>query len=171
MVRKFGELGWRVGILSGDRQDVVDAVATRLGIDPELARGGMSPEGKIAAVTEAREQGPVVMVGDGVNDAAALAKASFGVALQGGAEASLAAAHAYIVGDDLRVLPGILTGAGRTVSVVKRSLGASLGYNLVAAGLAMAGVLTPLVAAFLMPVSSLTVLVIALRARTFAAEQ
>ncbi len=171
VVRKFGELGWRVGILSGDRQDVVDAVATRLGIDPELARGGMSPEGKIAAVTEAREQGPVVMVGDGVNDAAALAKASFGVALQGGAEASLAAAHAYIVGDDLGVLPGILTGAGRTVSVVKRSLGASLGYNLVAAGLAMAGVLTPLVAAFLMPVSSLTVLVIALRARTFAAEQ
>ena len=75
------------------------------------------------------------------------------------------------MGDDLGVLPGLLTGAGRTVSVVKRSLAASLGYNLVAAGLAMAGVLTPLVAALLMPVSSLTVLVIALRARTFAAEQ
>ncbi|MCA9273586.1 MAG: heavy metal translocating P-type ATPase [Phycisphaerales bacterium] len=171
IVRRLGAMGWRVGILSGDRQDVVDAVAARLGIEPGLARGGMSPEGKIAAVTEAKAEGPVVMVGDGVNDAAALAKASFGVALQGGAEASLAAAHAYIVGDDLGVLPGLLTGAGRTVSVVKRSLAASLGYNLVAAGLAMAGVLTPLVAAFLMPVSSLTVLVIALRARTFAAEQ
>lgn len=171
VVQQLAAMGWRVGILSGDREGVVNAVAARLGIAPELARGGMSPEGKLVAVEEARAEGPVVMVGDGVNDAAALARASFGIALQGGAEASLAAAHAYIVGDDLTKVPAILVGAGRTVSAVKRSLAASLGYNAVAVALAMAGVLSPLVAAVLMPASSLTVLAIALRSRTFAAEQ
>ncbi len=171
VVRRLADMGWRVGILSGDRQDVVDAVAAKLEIPAERAQGGMSPEDKIRAVEEAKRSGPVIMVGDGVNDAAALAQASFGVALQGGAEASLAAAHAYVVGDDLGAVPGLITGARRTVSVVKGSLAASLGYNVIAAGLAMGGVLTPLVAAILMPASSLTVLVIALRARTFAADQ
>lgn len=171
VVDRLRAMGWRVGIVSGDRADVVREVAGRLGIEPALARGGMSPEEKVAAVREAAALGPVVMVGDGVNDAAALAQASFGVALQGGAEASLAAAHAYIVGDDLSMVPELIEGAGRTVRVVKVCLAASLGYNVVAAGLAMAGVLSPLVAAVLMPASSVTVLAIALRARTFAGPQ
>ncbi len=170
-IDRLAGMGWRVGILSGDRQGVVDAVASRLGLDPSIAFGGMSPEQKVNAVECTKEHGPVVMVGDGVNDAAALAQASFGVALQGGAEASLAAAHAYIVGDDLSAIPVIIEGAGRTVSVVKRSLAVSLAYNFIASALAMAGVLTPLIAAFLMPFSSLTVLILALRARTFAGKQ
>ena len=171
VIKRLTSMGWRVGMISGDRQDVADAVGARLGIEPALTRGGMTPEQKVEAALAARAEGPVVMVGDGVNDASALAQASFGIALQGGAEASLAAAHAYIVGDDLSAVPEIIEGAGRTVSVVKISLAASLGYNCIAAGLAMAGVLTPLIAAVLMPASSVTVLVLALRARTFAGKQ
>jgi len=131
----------------------------------------MSPEEKVAKVEALVGQGPVVMIGDGVNDAAALAKASFGVALQGGAEASLAAAHSYIIGDDLRRLPEILVGAKRTVRAVKLCLGVSLGYNMVTASLAATGMLTPLVAAVVMPISSLTVLALALHSKTFARVQ
>jgi Cu2+-exporting ATPase len=171
VVQELHGSGWHVGIVSGDRQEVVDSVAAQLGIDAELAQGSMSPEEKVAQVELLGTSGPVVMIGDGVNDAAALAKASFGVALQGGAEASLAAAHAYIIGDDLCRLPEILVGAKRTVRAVKVCLGVSLGYNAVAATLAAAGVLTPLVAAFLMPVSSLTVLALALHSKTFAKVQ
>ncbi len=163
--------GWRVGIVSGDRQEVVDTVAAELGIDSQLAQGSMSPEEKVARVESAADEAPVVMIGDGVNDAAALAKTSFGVALQGGAEASLAAAHAYIIGDDLRRLPEILVGAKRTVRAVKVCLGVSLGYNAIAATLAAGGLLTPLLAAILMPISSLTVLALALHSKTFSRVQ
>ena len=171
VVRHLHDEGWRVGIVSGDRQEVVDTVAAQLGIEPDLAKGSLSPEQKVECVEACRADMPVVMIGDGVNDAAALARASFGVALQGGAEASLAAAHSYIIGDDLDRLPEIIRGARRTVSAVKLCLGVSLGYNAVAASLAAAGMLTPLVAAFLMPVSSLTVLGLALHAKTFAKVQ
>jgi len=171
VVQELQNAGWRVGIVSGDRQEVVDSVAGQLGIDSALAHGEMSPEEKVAKVEALVGQGPVVMIGDGVNDAAALAKASFGVALQGGAEASLAAAHSYIIGDDLRRLPEILVGAKRTVRAVKLCLGVSLGYNMVTASLAATGMLTPLVAAVVMPISSLTVLALALHSKTFARVQ
>ncbi|RNC82286.1 MAG: heavy metal translocating P-type ATPase [Phycisphaera sp.] len=171
VVERLGSMGWRVGMLSGDRQEVVSAVAAQVGIEPDLAIGGVSPEGKVERVKAFKERGPVVMVGDGVNDASALVNASFGIALQGGAEASLAAAHSYIIDDQLEQVPAILGGARRTVSAVRRCLGVSLGYNAVAACLAAGGLLTPLVAAFLMPVSSLTVLGLALHSRTFASKQ
>ena len=170
-VDRLRSAGWRVGIVSGDRQDVVDAVADTLGIEPEMAHGGMSPTAKAECVERHKKNSPVVMVGDGVNDASALVRASFGVAVRGGAEASLAAAHAYFLRPDLGLLPDLIRGAGRTVAAIKLCLGVSLGYNVIAAGLAMAGVLSPLVAAVLMPVSSLTVLGLALHARTFEAPE
>ena len=93
---RLRKLGWKIRILSGDHPEVVAAIGRQLGIDAADAVGGASPEAKLAAVREASARGPVVMVGDGVNDAAALSAASVGIAVHGGAEASLAAAHVYL---------------------------------------------------------------------------
>jgi len=95
-VAKLRELGWKPSILSGDAQDVVGAVAKQVGIHAEDAVGRQSPEEKLARVRAHEIDKTVVMVGDGVNDAAALAAADVGVAVHGGAEASLAAADVYI---------------------------------------------------------------------------
>ncbi len=159
--------GWRVVLLSGDHPDVARAVGRTLGIAEEDAIGGATPEMKERFVRGAAGR-PVVMVGDGVNDAAALMSADVGVAVHGGAEASMQAADVYLSREGLSALGELMTGAARTIRTVKVCMGVSAGYNLVCAGLAVAGLITPLLAAVLMPLSSLTVVTIAYRARTFA---
>ncbi|UCD75943.1 MAG: heavy metal translocating P-type ATPase [Phycisphaerales bacterium] len=160
--------GWTVGILSGDHPVVVDAVARQIGIDVERCEGGASPERKAEVVTEALSGNRrVVMVGDGVNDAAALSAASVGIAVHGGAEASLAAADVFLGRPGLAPVVELLRGARRTVGVITRNLGISLLYNVLTASLAMAGLINPLIAAILMPISSLTVVVLSYRSRTF----
>jgi Cu2+-exporting ATPase len=160
-------LGWRLGILSGDHVRVVAAVGAGLGLEPEPCRGGVSPERKLDAVDAALTEGPVVMVGDGVNDAAALAAATVGIAVHGGAEAALAAADVFVMRPGVARIAELLEGARRTMRVVRRNLVFSLGYNVIGVGLAMSGVLNPLVAAILMPLSSLTVIMSSYRALTF----
>jgi Cu2+-exporting ATPase len=159
--------GWQLGILSGDHPDVVAAVARRLDVVPERARGGASPEDKLRVVQADAARGPVVMVGDGVNDAAALAAATAGIGVHGGAEAALAAADVFVTRDGLAPLVDLFAGARRTLRVIRRGLVFSLLYNAVGASLAMAGLITPLLAAVMMPASSLTVIAIAYRSRTF----
>jgi P-type Cu2+ transporter len=169
--------GWRVGILSGDDPAIVARVGAELGLAAEDVHGGVTPEGKLARVEAALEQGarpgeeplPVVMVGDGVNDAAALAAATVGIAVHGGAEASLAAADIYMNAPGLGQLTALIDGARRTRGVIRRGLQVSLAYNSIAAALAMAGWINPIWAAILMPVSSLTVVSLAYRSRTFDA--
>ncbi len=160
------ELGYRIAVLSGDRPEVVTKVTGDLGALVE-ARGGMTPESKLAWVEGAQKSGPVVMVGDGVNDAAALSAADVGIAVHGGAEASLAAAHVFTTeGGVSRVLEAV-RGARRTLRVIHAGLTLSLAYNAAGVALAITGHLSPLVAAILMPVSSLTVVSQALYARSF----
>jgi Cu2+-exporting ATPase len=108
------------------------------------------------------------MIGDGVNDAAALAAATVGVAVAGGAEAALTAADVFVVRPGVARIAELLEGSRRAMRVVRRNLIFSLGYNVIGVTLAMTGVLNPLVAAILMPLSSLTVIVSSYRARTFA---
>jgi Cu2+-exporting ATPase len=166
-VDELKRMGRRVGILSGDHPDVVAAVARSLGIDPDDARGGATPEDKLAAVERAAAEGSIVMVGDGVNDAAALSAATVGVAVHGGAETAMAVADVFLARRGIDSLVPLLEGANRTMVVIRRNLVFSLLYNLVGAILAMTGLIGPLIAAVLMPLSSLTVITYSFRSKTF----
>ena len=168
-VQALRRLGWRLQVLSGDDPTVVRDVGERLGFGREALQGGASPEDKLAVIERWAGQGPVVMVGDGVNDAAAIARASVGVGVRGGAEASLAAADVYLVRPGLGPLVDLVVGAERTLHVIRRNIACSLAYNIVGAGLAMTGVINPLIAAIMMPASSLTVVLASWRSRTFEA--
>lgn len=159
--------GWRLGVLSGDDPRVVASAGRALGLAAPDCRGGVGPEEKLEAVTRALAEGPVVMVGDGVNDAAALAAATVGVAVHGGAEAALAAADVFVTRPGTAAIAELLDGAARTMGVVRRNLAFSLLYNVAGVALAITGLLNPLVAAILMPLSSLTVIVSSYRTRTF----
>ncbi len=166
-VAELSARGMRVAMLSGDDVDTVAAVGDELGLAPEDCYGGLAPEGKVQLVQVALTRGPVFMVGDGVNDAAALSAATVGVAVKGGAEASLTAADVYLGRAGVGVLVELLDGARRTIGVIRRCLVVSLGYNVVAAALAMTGSINAWTAALLMPLASFTVLGIALVSRTF----
>jgi P-type Cu2+ transporter len=166
-LRTLTSLGYQLAILSGDRQELVDRTVGLLGIPFESAQGERSPEQKLAFVTERRAAGPVYMVGDGVNDAAALTASDVGIAMSGGAEASLAAADVFSTRAGLSPILELVSGSRRTLRVIHLNIAFSLAYNLLAAGLCLYGVITPLIAAVLMPLSSLTVVTNSLRARTF----
>jgi Cu2+-exporting ATPase len=165
------KLGFRFEILSGDHQSVVDGVASELGIAAESARGGQTPEAKLARICELRKRGErVIMVGDGVNDAAAMAAASVGIAVHGGAETCLRAADVFATRSGLAPVTEAIRGSRRALTAIRRGIAISLTYNLLGIGLAVAGLLSPLLAAIMMPLSSISVVSLALRAKTFERE-
>lgn len=165
---KLAELGFQLELLSGDDPRVVDAVVRELGVPFSTATGGASPEAKLAAVNRLRAGGQrVFMVGDGVNDAAAMAAANVGIAVHGGAEACLSAADVFTTRPGLETVALAAVGSARTMRVIRIGLGLSLAYNVLGVALAVTGQLDPLWAAILMPISSITVVTAALRARTF----
>jgi len=171
-LKRLIELGFEVEVLSGDDQRVVDSVVRQLGVPFASACGGATPEAKHAVISERRANGQrVFMVGDGVNDAAAMAAANVGIAVHGGAEACLAAADVFTTRPGLDAVALAALGARRTMRVIRTGITLSLAYNLVGIGLAVSGHLDPLWAAILMPLSSITVVGAALRARTFTAQQ
>ena len=164
--------GVRVRILSGDHPAVVARVAAELDLPAADALGGLTPEAKrdlvAGLVTSTGRAGAIVMVGDGVNDAAALALADVGIAVHGGTGATIVAADIVLTREGVTPLLDILDGARRLRGVVHRNLGFSLLYNAGASALALAGVVGPLLAAVLMPVASLTVVLSSAFTRTFA---
>jgi Cu2+-exporting ATPase len=164
-LRRLEAMGYTVGILSGDDPAVVATVAAALGVPAERARGGASPEDKLRTV-EALE-GDVIMVGDGINDAAALSRARVGIAVHGGAEASLAAADIFLDRPGVGPVVEALEGADRTLATIRRNMRFSLAYNVTGIGLALFGLIGPIGAALLMPISSITVVVSSFRSRTF----
>jgi Cu2+-exporting ATPase len=166
-VAQLRSLGWKPLILSGDDESVVRAVAAELGISDADAHGRVSPEEKARFVKELAGSGPVVMVGDGVNDAAALAGATVGIAVHGGAEASLAAADIYLSRPGLSAITELIGASRRTLRTIRRAFAVSIFYNAIAATAAVTGYVNPILAAVLMPLSSFTVLTIAYRSRTF----
>ncbi len=164
-VQALSAAGWEVGILSGDHPRIVAAMGAQLGLPADRCRGAQSPEQKLATIRQSLSDGPVVMVGDGVNDAAALAAASVGIGVHGGSEATLAAADVFFSKPGLGALLGLLTLSRSTLRRIRLNLGISLTYNVVAAALAAAGIITPLLAAVLMPLSSLGVIANSYRGR------
>jgi Cu2+-exporting ATPase len=172
-VAALRERGVRVRILSGDHPEVVARVAGELRLPAEDALGGLTPEDKrdiverLAGDSAHGRRGSVVMVGDGVNDAAALARADVGIAVHGGTGATIAAADVVITRDGVAPLLEIVDGARRLRGVIRRNIGFSLVYNAAASALAVAGMIGPLAAAVLMPCSSLTVVLSSALTRTF----
>jgi Cu2+-exporting ATPase len=166
-VAELAGLGWHVELLSGDDRRVVDRVGAALGLTPERCHGEVSPEAKLATIQLARTHGPVAMVGDGVNDAAAIAAATCGIAVSGAAEIAIEAADVYLKSPSIAAIAETVTGARATLRTIRRSLAVSLAYNLVAGTLAVTGIIHPLIAAALMPLSSLSVLASSLRSKAF----
>ncbi len=156
-VQALKAAGWTVRLLSGDAEPVVRSVGRALGIAPDDCRGGATPEEKLRVVEDLSRTHRVVMVGDGVNDAAAIAAAAVGIGVHGGAEASLATADVFLTTPGLQPLVELVRGAGNTMRVIRRNIAFSIAYNIVGVALAITGTINPLVAAVMMPLSSLTV--------------
>ena len=163
VLERLSLCGWKIHILSGDHPRIVSQIAAQLGLAEENCHGGVSPEGKLKFVQECLAAGgPVVMVGDGVNDAAALAAADVGIAVRGGAEASMQVADIFLANGSLTGIEEIILSSQRTLKIIRRNSVASLFYNFTSVSLAAIGWLHPLAAALLMPVSSLTVVAVTL---------
>jgi heavy metal translocating P-type ATPase len=155
-------LGLSSSILSGDSDPAVQTVATELGITS--ARSNLSPADKVDVLTSMRaDHQQLLMVGDGINDAPALAAADVGCAIGSGSEAALANSDVALLGNDLQGVPAAIGVAGSTYSVILQNFGWAMGYNVSALPLAAFGLLDPLVAAIAMGLSSLLVVLNSLR--------
>ncbi|MFE5942446.1 heavy metal translocating P-type ATPase [Streptomyces sp. NPDC056480] len=159
-------LGVRPVLATGDAKAPALAVAADLGIEEVHAR--CAPEEKAALVRALRERGHrVAVVGDGVNDAAALAGADLGIGLAGGADAAIGAADVTLVRTGIEALPDAVRLARRTLATIRVNLVWAFGYNVVTVPLAMLGVLNPMVAAAAMSASSVLVVGNSLRLRAW----
>jgi soluble P-type ATPase len=161
-VAQLKAMGLKTVILSGDSRPAVETVATALGVDGEYS--ALSPAGKVdeLKVLQAGER-RVLMVGDGINDAPALATADVGCAIGSGTEAPLANSEIALLGDDLHGVPAAIAMARSTLAVILQNFGWAMGYNISALPLAAVGLLDPLVAALAMGLSSLIVVLNSLR--------
>jgi cation-transporting ATPase V len=161
-------MGIDVELLTGDNRRAAHAVAAAVGVEHVLA--GVSPSGKLDEIARLQREGHRVgMVGDGVNDAAALAQADLGIAMGTGVGAAIEAADISVLSGDLRGVARALRLARETYTIVLQNLGWAFGYNLIALPLAMTGLLDPALAAVAMGLSSITVVTNSLRLRRFGA--
>ncbi|HET9890508.1 MAG TPA: heavy metal translocating P-type ATPase, partial [Mycobacterium sp.] len=166
-VRQFTRLGLTPVLLTGDNAGVAGRIADELGIAQVIADA--TPADKVAAIRRLQSEGRVVaMVGDGVNDAAALAAADLGLAVGTGTDVAIQAADVTVIRGDLRAAVDAIRLSRRTLATIKANLAWAFGYNLAAIPLAALGMLNPMFAGAAMAASSLLVVGNSLRLRAFA---
>ncbi|MFJ5027551.1 heavy metal translocating P-type ATPase [Streptomyces sp. NPDC088560] len=167
-IRELRALGLTPVLLTGDNRTVAEAVARTVGIDPAHVYAEVLPEDKVDVVRRLRDEGrAVAMVGDGVNDAAALATADLGLAMGTGTDAAIEASDLTLVRGDLRVAADAIRLSRRTLATIKGNLVWAFGYNVAALPLAAAGLLNPMIAGAAMAFSSVFVVTNSLRLRRF----
>ncbi|WP_148613523.1 heavy metal translocating P-type ATPase [Nocardioides rubriscoriae] len=167
-VARLRDLGLTPVLLTGDHEDVARAVAAEVGIDPDHVVAGVLPADKADVVRRWQADGhAVAMVGDGVNDAAALAQADLGLAMGTGTDVAMEAGDLVLVRGDLRVAADAIRLARRTLGTIRGNLFWAFGYNVAAIPLAAAGLLNPMIAGATMAFSSVFVVLNSLRLRTF----
>jgi Cu+-exporting ATPase len=168
-VRELRALGLTPMLLTGDNRAVAEAVARAVGIGSADVIAEVLPEDKVAVVQRLQREGrTVAMVGDGVNDAAALATADLGLAMGTGTDAAIEASDLTLVRGDLRVAADAIRLARSTLSTIKGNLVWAFGYNVAALPLAATGLLNPMIAGAAMAFSSVFVVTNSLRLRAFA---
>jgi P-type Cu+ transporter len=159
-------LGLRPVLLTGDNEPTARAVAAAVGIEEVIA--GILPAAKAAAVRDLQARGHrVAMVGDGVNDAPALAAADLGMAVVSGTDVAISAADLILLREDLQVVPDAIRLARAARATIRRNLAWAFGYNVAAVPLAALGFLSPVIAAAAMTLSSVLVVASSLRLRRF----
>jgi Cu+-exporting ATPase len=165
-VRRMHAMGLRTVMLTGDAEAVARTVAAEVGIEDVVAE--VRPEDKYQAVVRLQQEGrSVAMIGDGVNDAAALAAADLGIAMGSGTDAAMEAADITLVRADLGAAADAIALARRTLGTIKGNLFWAFAYNVAAVPLAMAGLLNPMIAGAAMALSSVFVVSNSLRLRSF----
>jgi Cu+-exporting ATPase len=167
-VRSLRALGLRPVLLTGDNEATAGAVAAEVGIDDVIAE--VLPSGKADVIRRLQSEGRVVaMVGDGVNDAPALAQADLGLAIGTGTDVAIEASDLTLVSGDLRAAAAAIRLSRATLRTIKQNLAWAFGYNVAALPLAAAGLLNPVIAGLAMALSSVSVVANALRLRRFSA--
>lgn len=162
------DLGLTPHLLTGDNTGAAHAVARAVGIDEANVTAGVMPSDKVEAIAQLQQQGKTVaMVGDGVNDAAALAQADLGIAMGAGADVAIEASDITVMNNDLRSVADAVRLARATLRIIKGNLFWAFAYNIILLPVAAFGLLNPLFAGIAMALSSVFVVSNSLRLKSF----
>lgn len=167
-IAELHELGLEPVLLTGDAPEVAQAIASSVGINPENVFAGVTPERKSEVIAQLQDEGyQVAMVGDGVNDAPALARADLGMAMGSGTDVAVQAADIVLMRSDMRAIPMSLRLSRATLHTIKSNLFWAFAYNTIAVPVAAAGLLNPMIAGAAMAFSSVFVVLNSMRLTRF----